>query len=548
MILTDITNYTVVIWIAAAITASLGLIVYFGGSTRSSRMFLVTVLTVAAWTATVGAFMVSSTVDIATFFVKMAYFVGTMTAVAFFSFFLVYPEDKKQKPIVWAAIWSVIVALAYVYFYTDISISHAHAVDYAVRYGWDYGSFPLFFYATAYPFFTGGLYLLWRKIRRIDELRVKRNLQYMGVSLLVFFVPPTVTNVIMPTFGYFQLIWIGPILSLGWVSVITYSIARFRQLDLRTFTSEILNVALIIIFFTNIFNSFSGSVLGRALTFVVFLVISVFIIRLGSKLDDFNRTLQSKVAEQTKEIQGLYEVEKKARLELEHLNEAKDQFILVTQHHLRTPITQIRWSLESFKSQRPDDASFQEDVGNALDTVDHLNHILENFLDIAQLQVGKSVLTLEKASLLPMVAESLQELSHDIHEMKLEISYPKDAKAWPDVLVDKSKVKEVVFVVIQNAVKYNRPGGTITVEPSVSGKTFNLTVTDTGIGISAADKSKLFNGVFTRNATAVKVNPLGMGMGLTFARYILRAHKGSLDIESEGKDKGAKVIVTMPLA
>jgi len=79
-----------------------------------------------------------------------------------------------------------------------------------------------------------------------------------------------------------------------------------------------------------------------------------------------------------------------------------------------------------------------------------------------------------------------------------------------------------------------------------AGDHFEMMVENTGVGIAREDKKQLFNHLFFRGESAKKANPVGMGVGLSVARAIVRAHHGELTIESEGEGKGARVIIKLP--
>ncbi len=547
MFLSDISTYSFLVWISAAITASFGLIVYIGGPNRSSRAFLSVVLSLAVWMTLVGAFISSATIETATIFVKFAYLSGLINSASFFYFFLIYPSDDKPPRYILPILSAIILVNAYIFIFTDLVINQAYSIEHFVRYGWTTGPLWWLFYAIFYTFFIGGISFVIRVIPRLKEIRQRHNIKYMLISVLVVLTPPTLMNIILPQFGHFEWIWLGPTLGIGWIAILAYSIIRFRQMDIRTFTTEILNVALIIIFFTNIFTDISIGVWGRVLTFLIFLVISYYIIRLGSRVDDLNRNLQSKVEEQTKEIHDLYETEKKSRQELERLNEAKDQFILITQHHLRTPLTQVKWTLETLRSRTSIDETYVRDIDDALGSVGQLNHLMEDFLNISELKAGQKILTIESASFLPIIENILKEWKSEVQMMALNIDLPRSTHLWPDIPIDISRIRELLYIVVQNAVKYNEQGGRIVFEPSQEAESFVLKITNTGIGIDPADLASLFTGVFNRGATAMSANPLGMGMGLTFAQYIAKAHKGSISVTSDGIGKGASVTIRMPL-
>ncbi len=265
-----------------------------------------------------------------------------------------------------------------------------------------------------------------------------------------------------------------------------------------------------------------------------------------------NSTLSEKVAEQTAEVRKAYGLEKHARRELEKLNETKDQFIMITQHHLRTPVTSIRWQLEAmlggtYGTFNPKQIQALTDTNTA---VERLTRIVDDFLNITALKVGSQILNIETGNLLPLVEDVLHELKIDIEKMHLKVVYPHDGASWPDLEIDAGKMREVLLIILENAVKYNVDGGTIEIKTRVvdgtSGRTFEMMVENTGIGLIAEDREKLFTRHFYRSKRAQSANPIGMGIGLSVARAVVRAHHGTLEIESDGEEMGARVKVGMP--
>jgi len=105
-----------------------------------------------------------------------------------------------------------------------------------------------------------------------------------------------------------------------------------------------------------------------------------------ARLKDLNDTLELKVAAQTEEIRAAYDVEKKARLELEQLNKTKDQFITSTQHHLRTPLTALKWDLETINdgSCGPISPELKKVLQNTNSSVKRLGNIIEDFIKITE--------------------------------------------------------------------------------------------------------------------------------------------------------------------
>ncbi|MEK9201718.1 MAG: hypothetical protein AAB944_01990, partial [Patescibacteria group bacterium] len=129
-----------------------------------------------------------------------------------------------------------------------------------------------------------------------------------------------------------------------------YVITRFHLFNLKVVTAELFTIAIWAILIVRIFFArtqtdflIDGTVLILSIIFGVLSIRSIINeVDQKDRLEDLNVHLNEKVMEQTAEIRTAYEVEKKARIELEELDKAKDQFILTTQHHLRTPITIIK--------------------------------------------------------------------------------------------------------------------------------------------------------------------------------------------------------------
>ncbi|MFA6601374.1 MAG: histidine kinase dimerization/phospho-acceptor domain-containing protein, partial [Candidatus Paceibacterota bacterium] len=209
-----------------------------------------------------------------------------------------------------------------------------------------------------------------------------------------------------------------------------------------------------IILFVNIFIDISSDPWTSIATFIVFIVLAFYLIKIilrESKqrelLSDLTTNLSLKVAEQTTEIRHSYDLEKKARRELEKLNETKDQFIMITQHNLRTPVTGLRYQLESILSNDNGqlEPGLRKAVVRASEATDRLNKIVDDFLAITAIKAGGNILTISQANLLPLIKEIIKELKMDIDNLKLTMKYPGEDEAWPSLPIDTSKVREALL-------------------------------------------------------------------------------------------------------
>ncbi|OGZ17855.1 MAG: hypothetical protein A2V72_00765 [Candidatus Nealsonbacteria bacterium RBG_13_37_56] len=270
--------------------------------------------------------------------------------------------------------------------------------------------------------------------------------------------------------------------------------------------------------------------------------------RLYKEVQEFNKTLQQKVDEQTKEIRKAYEVEKKAHEELKRLDRAKDQFVLATQHHLRTPVTGMSGYLDLIFT-----GSFgkiPKKLEGALKKFQSatkiLSKLIDEFLDISQLQIGRKVVALKPdVELAPILDEIVEEVSMEAETKKLFIKLEKD-KSLPKINADPEKLKTALFNIVDNALKYTTKGG-ITIKVNSKDSNILIEVKDTGKGISQQDLELLFNKLFERGDKADKFYATGRGIGLFMSTLIIEAHNGKIWAESQGQDKGSSFFIQLPI-
>ena len=258
-----------------------------------------------------------------------------------------------------------------------------------------------------------------------------------------------------------------------------------------------------------------------------------------------------------------YDLGKQARRELEKLNEAKNQFIMITQHHLRTPVTSIEWELGSMLggTYGPTTPRFEAALRDTQTDAARLNRIIDDFLNITTLKTGQNILNPSHRRLKPAIEEILRDLRSGIERKHITVTYPTDDSSWPELTIDFEKMRDILLIIVENAVTYNRQNGTIAISTKIEiasdsvsesgsnsgseigSKRFLLTIENTGLGITSEEIGQIGSALFYRGQAARKMNTVGMGVGLSVARAIIKAHHGTFEIESDGKDKGARVRV-----
>jgi signal transduction histidine kinase len=276
--------------------------------------------------------------------------------------------------------------------------------------------------------------------------------------------------------------------------------------------------------------------------------------KLYEKVEDLSQNLQKKVEEQTKELKKAYQraekayrVEKEAHHQLKELSRAKDQFIMATQHHLRTPLTVMKgyssMILEGDYGKVSKKA--KEKLQFFQESTEKLIRLVNSFLDISQFQMGKKVLKKKKVSLNSIVKEVIDDLKREAKEKGITLKFKKPEKTI-FIEADKDKLKESFYNITDNAVKYTKEGG-VQIRIKKKGNKALTEIEDTGIGMTKEQYQNLFSKMFERGKEAQKAHGLGKGIGLYIASNIIESHKGKVWARSEGKGKGSCFFVELPL-
>lgn len=268
--------------------------------------------------------------------------------------------------------------------------------------------------------------------------------------------------------------------------------------------------------------------------------------KLYNQVQDLSENLQQKVDEQTRELKSAYEVEKKARQELELLDKSKNQFMLTTQHHLRTPLTSMKWSIGQILRQNKIDAKKTKELLQITElSIEKLIAMVNEFLDITQFQLGKDTISLSTSiEILPLIEEITSEIMSEAERKNIFLKVEKPLENYL-ILADRDKLKAALFNIVDNSVKYTEKGGVI-IYIEKQNNNIRITVKDTGIGILPESAKNLFDNIFERGEIAKKVFATGRGIGLYIANQIIKSHKGKIWAESEGEGKGSTFIIELP--
>jgi len=265
-------------------------------------------------------------------------------------------------------------------------------------------------------------------------------------------------------------------------------------------------------------------------------------------LEDLNRDLEAKIKEQTRHIREAYEVEKRAHEELEKMNESKNQFMAITQHHLRTPLSSTMGYLDLLLTGMF--GKVPKKISEILVKIKAATQgeikIVNDLLNISAFQMGKNVLQAEDGvDVVKIIKEIFDSQAMEMKERGLYSKINAEGDI-PTIFADKSKLTAALTNIIDNAIKYTKKGG-ITALLSAEENKLSVFIKDTGMGISKECLSKLFSSTFERCSDARKAFAVGKGIGLYLSYKIIELHGGKIWAESEGQGKGATFCIELPI-
>lgn len=247
------------------------------------------------------------------------------------------------------------------------------------------------------------------------------------------------------------------------------------------------------------------------------------------EIEQFNLTLQKKITDATKEL-------KKSNEKLKALDEAKDEFISMASHQLRTPLTSVKGYLSMLAEG---DAGKLNDtqkkfIDQAFISSQRMVYLIADLLNVSRLKTGKFIIESHPVYLPDVVDSEIAQLNETVKSRGLTMTFDKP-KEFTMINLDETKIRQVIMNFTDNAIYYTPSGGSIKVALTEDASGVEFTVTDTGIGVPKSEQPHLFT-KFYRAGNARKARPDGTGLGLFMAKKVVVAQGGSLIFKTtEGK-------------
>lgn len=227
---------------------------------------------------------------------------------------------------------------------------------------------------------------------------------------------------------------------------------------------------------------------------------------------------------------------KKTNEKLQALDEAKDEFISMASHQLRTPLTSVKGYLSMVLEGDAGKltSSQKKLLDQAFISSQRMVFLIADLLNVSRLKTGKFLIEVKPTDLAQVVLQEVEQLKETAEGRGLILEYKKP-KNFPMLMLDETKIRQVVMNFMDNAIYYTPSGGHITVNLVERPESIEFTVVDNGLGVPKAEQQHLFT-KFYRAGNAKKARPDGTGLGLFMAKKVVIAQNGAIIFKSqEGK-------------
>lgn len=257
------------------------------------------------------------------------------------------------------------------------------------------------------------------------------------------------------------------------------------------------------------------------------------------EVKDLNAHLEQRIDAATKEL-------RRSNTQLHKLDEAKDEFISMASHQLRTPLTSIKGYISMLLDG--DAGKVSKDQQHLLQEVfissERMVRLIGDFLNVSRLQTGRFTIDKHPVNLTKLVVQEIESLEPNAitHGLTFDFNQPKNI---PELQLDENKIQQVIMNFCDNAIYYSKENSHVKVKLALVKGFVELTVKDTGIGVPAAEQEQLF-GKFFRATNARKQRPDGTGVGLFLAKKVIDAHGGEIIFFSK-QGKGSTFGFRLPV-
>ncbi|MEG4068066.1 ATP-binding protein [Microcoleus sp. Pol11C2] len=270
------------------------------------------------------------------------------------------------------------------------------------------------------------------------------------------------------------------------------------------------------------------------------------------RIEAINVELEQRVQERTSQLEAsnrtkdeLLMREQIIRADAEAANRAKDEFLSILSHELRTPLNAILgWSTMLRQKNLSEDK-----VARALETIERnaksQAQLIEDILDVSRIITGKLRLRVRPVNLVPVVESAIESVHLAAEAKSIRLQSVLDSEAGP-LLGDADRLQQVVWNLLSNALKFTPKDGRVQISLQRVNSHVEITVSDTGAGISSDFLPFVFDRFSQHDSTTTRSYG-GLGLGLAIVRQLVELHGGTVTVVSPGVGQGTTFTVKLPV-
>jgi PAS domain S-box-containing protein len=226
-------------------------------------------------------------------------------------------------------------------------------------------------------------------------------------------------------------------------------------------------------------------------------------------------------------------------------NRAKDEFLMTLSHELRTPMTAILGWARLLPTMAPEEPMFREAVNSIARGAQLQARLIDDILDVSRIVSGKLRLSPEVVEVGRVVMSAVDAVSATADAKGIKITTML-SPGLGTMVVDSTRLHQVIWNLLSNAVKFTPRGGAVQVAARRTASHVQISVCDNGEGIDSQFLPHMFEPFRQAELPHTRVHG-GLGLGLSIVRYIVEAHGGTITAESRGRGQGSEFTVTLPI-
>ena len=233
---------------------------------------------------------------------------------------------------------------------------------------------------------------------------------------------------------------------------------------------------------------------------------------------------------------------------LKEVDQMKDEFISMASHELRTPVTGIKGYLSMILEGTFGEVSdeIKENLEIAQKETERLGNLVEDLLNVSRIEQGRLKVDLQTLVITDLIVDTIKGLKIQADAKKLSLEFKPHTPELPPINIDPDRLTQVLINLLGNAIKYTMKGGVeVSTEAKNYGELLEIRIKDTGLGMSAQEREKLFE-KFYRIKTEETKDIIGTGLGLWITKQLVELMKGKIAVDSI-KGVGTQVTLNFPV-